>query len=74
MAKVSRDLLRRHRATFALLLLLGGGAILYLQGAATNPPGFFIDESSVAYNAHLIARTGHGPDRDSDNSADAVAL
>ena len=59
MAKISRDFLRRHRATFALFLLLGGGAILYAQGAATNPPGFFIDESSVAYNAQLIAQTGH---------------
>jgi hypothetical protein len=59
MAKISRDFLRRHRATFALSLLLAGGAILYAQGAATNPPGFFIDESSVAYNAHLIAQTGH---------------
>lgn len=59
MAKVSRDFLRRHRAAFALFLLLAGGAILYAQGAATNPPGFFIDESSVAYNAQLIAQTGH---------------
>ena len=58
MAKISRDFLRRHRGTFALFLLLAGGAILYAQGVATNPPGFFIDESSVAYNAHLIARTG----------------
>lgn len=33
--------------------------MLYAQGAAINPPGFYIDESSVAYNAHLIARTGH---------------
>src|SRR5207248_461145 len=24
-----------------------------------NPPGFFIDESSVAFNAYQIARTGH---------------
>ncbi|MFN2623453.1 MAG: glycosyltransferase family 39 protein [Chthoniobacterales bacterium] len=24
----------------------------------TNPPGFYIDESSIAYNAHTIARTG----------------
>jgi 4-amino-4-deoxy-L-arabinose transferase-like glycosyltransferase len=23
-----------------------------------NPPGFYIDESSIAYNAHTIARTG----------------
>src|ERR1700738_1491094 len=59
MAKISRDFLRCHRATFVLFLLLAGGAILYAQGAATNPPGFFIDESSVAYNANLIAQTGH---------------
>ena len=24
----------------------------------TNPPGFYIDESSIAYNAYTIARTG----------------
>ncbi|HEV3468998.1 MAG TPA: glycosyltransferase family 39 protein, partial [Pyrinomonadaceae bacterium] len=30
---------------------------LYFAGAASNPPGFYIDESSVAYNAHLVAET-----------------
>jgi 4-amino-4-deoxy-L-arabinose transferase-like glycosyltransferase len=34
------------------------GVALYASDAATNPPGFYIDESSVAYNAHLIAQTG----------------
>lgn len=39
-------------------LLLAAGFAFYARGAATNPPGFFIDESSVAYNAHTIAQTG----------------
>ena len=34
------------------------GLALYAWGAPTNPPGFFIDESSVAYNAHTISETG----------------
>jgi 4-amino-4-deoxy-L-arabinose transferase-like glycosyltransferase len=50
----------RRAAARALLpaLLLAAGFAFYARGAATNPPGFFIDESSVAYNAHTISRTG----------------
>ena len=50
----------RRRAARALLpaLLLAAGFAFYARGAATNPPGFFVDESSVAYNAHTIAQTG----------------
>jgi hypothetical protein len=40
------------------LLLAAAGLVLYAWGAPTNPPGFFIDESSVAYNAHTISETG----------------
>lgn len=40
------------------LLLAAAGLAFYAWGAAVNPPGFFIDESSVAYNAHTIAQTG----------------
>src|ERR1043165_5831396 len=39
-------------------LLLAAGAVFYARGSATNPPGFFVDESSIAYNAHTISRTG----------------
>jgi 4-amino-4-deoxy-L-arabinose transferase-like glycosyltransferase len=39
-------------------LLVAAGFALYARGAATNPPGFFIDESSVAYNAHTISESG----------------
>jgi hypothetical protein len=31
---------------------------LYAAGVPRDPPGFYIDESSIAYNAHVIARTG----------------
>lgn len=40
------------------LLLAAAGLALYAWGAGTNPPGFFIDESSVAYNAHTISESG----------------
>jgi len=33
-------------------------AALYFVRLAHNPPGFFIDESSIAYNAHTISQTG----------------
>src|SRR3954470_24300729 len=31
---------------------------LYAWGVPANPPGFYIDESSIAYNALTISRTG----------------
>ena len=40
------------------LLLAAAGLALYAWGADANPPGFFIDESSVAYNAHAISESG----------------
>jgi 4-amino-4-deoxy-L-arabinose transferase-like glycosyltransferase len=40
------------------LLLAAAGLAFYAWGAPTNPPGFFIDESSVAYNAHTVSETG----------------
>jgi 4-amino-4-deoxy-L-arabinose transferase-like glycosyltransferase len=30
----------------------------YFAGIPKNPPGFFIDEASIAYNAHTISREG----------------
>lgn len=48
---------RRHRLTIAMvgLLLLSS---LYITGVGSNPPGFYLDESSIGYNAHTIAQTG----------------
>jgi hypothetical protein len=34
--------------------------LLYINGLSTNPPGFYVDESGIAYNAYLIAHTGAG--------------
>jgi hypothetical protein len=31
---------------------------VYLYRAPADPPGFYIDESSIAYNAHTISQTG----------------
>lgn len=39
-------------------LLFAACFAFYARGSATNPPGFFIDESSIAYNAHTISQTG----------------
>lgn len=33
-------------------------AAAYFAGIPNNPPGFFIDEASIAYNAHTISRAG----------------
>jgi len=48
---------RNAAAACGALLVLAG--ILFGANASSNPPGFYIDESSIAYNAHLIATTGH---------------
>lgn len=42
----------------ALGLLAASAAVLYFVRLTENPPGFFIDESSIAYNAHTIATRG----------------
>ena len=41
-----------------LVALTTGAALLYVAGVPHNPPGFYIDESSIAYNAHTIAQSG----------------
>src|SRR6266550_798434 len=32
--------------------------VFYISDLKTNPPGFYVDESAIAYNAYLIAHTG----------------
>jgi hypothetical protein len=34
--------------------------VLYINGLSENPPGFYVDESGIAYNAYLIGHTGAG--------------
>lgn len=33
---------------------------VYTWGLSKNPPGFYVDESALAYNAYLLAHTGAG--------------
>ncbi|MCA1593939.1 MAG: glycosyltransferase family 39 protein [Acidobacteria bacterium] len=49
---------RRHRASLALVAVFALGIFLYTARLRHNPPGFFVDESSVAYNAYTISQTG----------------
>jgi 4-amino-4-deoxy-L-arabinose transferase-like glycosyltransferase len=50
---------KNTRSWIALLgaLAIVAAALIFVR-ITTNPPGFYIDESSVAYNAHTIARSG----------------
>jgi len=50
-------LLRRVRV---LAIILGFVLlyVFYISDLKTNPPGFYVDESAIAYNAYLIAHTG----------------
>lgn len=49
--------MRRLHVAAALVLLVTA-TLLYLWRVPTDPPGFYIDESSICYNAHKIAQTG----------------
>ena len=50
----------RHLRNFLWLLCIVLLFVLYASGLSSNPPGFYVDESGVAYNAYLIAHTGAG--------------
>ncbi|PYS81912.1 MAG: hypothetical protein DMF67_15050 [Acidobacteria bacterium] len=51
---------RRTRARSHLLVAAACALAfaLYAADVPDNPPGFYIDESSIAYNAHAIAQSG----------------
>lgn len=58
LARLAQNLSGNYRpllATLAALILLYA---FYVAGIRKNPPGFYLDESSIAYNAYLIGRTG----------------
>src|SRR6266436_10063902 len=54
-----KDFLQRHRSLlfWAAIVPL---YVFYVCGISNNPPGFYLDESGIAYNAYLIAHTGAG--------------
>src|SRR5205085_7212900 len=56
--KRASGLLRRRGAALLVLLLVAVGVALYFEGLRHNPPGFHLDESSIAYNAHTVSQTG----------------
>ena len=52
------------RTTNSTVVLLAAAIALaslvaHIYGIAHLPSGFYVDESSIAYNAHLIAQSGH---------------
>src|SRR5882724_6787555 len=51
--------LHRYRMVI-FLLAVALLFVLYIDGLSTNPPGFYVDEAGIAYNAYLIAHTGAG--------------
>lgn len=50
----------RNHPFVITLLAVGLLYLFYLDGLSTNPPGFYIDESAIAYNAYCIAHSGAG--------------
>jgi 4-amino-4-deoxy-L-arabinose transferase-like glycosyltransferase len=56
--KRARKSWQRYRWPMLFAIVLVCGATLYTYRVTSNPAGFFIDESSVAYNAYTISTTG----------------
>ncbi len=48
--------------TYAALCIAGIVVLfaIYTFGIRSNPPGFYVDESALCYNAYLVAKTGAG--------------
>ncbi|HMG74941.1 MAG TPA: hypothetical protein VK582_15680 [Pyrinomonadaceae bacterium] len=52
------DSWQRYRFPLLLVIVIACGLTLYTYQLTQNPAGFFIDESSVAYNAYTISQNG----------------
>ena len=50
--------LQRYAFVIVCTIILIIGVVIYGRRLTANPPGFFIDESSVAYNAFTISESG----------------
>src|SRR5256886_10734311 len=58
---VHRPLRNRILERTSLVVIVFGFVLLYLfyiDSLSTNPPGFYVDESAISYNAYCIAKTG----------------
>ena len=58
-AKRNVLLQKRRRLQLVVLIFVALVLTVFLIGVPRSPPGFCLDESSIAYNAQLIAATGH---------------
>ena len=56
--RIAQKLSGNYRRLFVALAILVLLYAFYVAGISSNPPGFYLDESSIAYNAYLMARTG----------------
>ena len=56
MENLTRNRLRKGAWFVGLALLFA----VYTSGLSRNPPGFYVDESALAYNAYQVAHTGAG--------------
>jgi 4-amino-4-deoxy-L-arabinose transferase-like glycosyltransferase len=55
----SAILARVHSRLWLLLLLIMLAVVpIYFAKVKSNPPGYYIDESSISYNAYTISQTG----------------
>ncbi len=50
--------LRQHYEAWLSVAAIIPLYFFYTSGLSNNPPGFYLDESALAYNAYLIARSG----------------
>jgi hypothetical protein len=51
-------LINQHK-NYLILCIVVLLTLSYFYQVPQNPPGFYIDESSISYNAYTIAQTGH---------------
>lgn len=51
---------RRRLRILLWLIALSYLFSLYTSGLSRNPPGFYVDESALAYNAYRVAHSGAG--------------
>ena len=62
MTSRASQLAQKLSCNYRLPLIMLAAVILlyafYIAGIWKNPPGFYLDESSIAYNAYLMGRTG----------------
>ncbi|MCA1557589.1 MAG: hypothetical protein LC731_03500, partial [Acidobacteria bacterium] len=56
--RLAQKLFGNYRRLFAALAVTALLYAFYVAGIGRNPPGSYLDESSIAYNAYLLARTG----------------